>query len=41
MCTAKITVLIGLMIFAIVIDLGGGPTHDRWGFRVSIPTKAK
>ena len=29
----KIITILGLIIFAIVIDLGGGPTHDRLGFR--------
>jgi amino acid transporter len=25
--------VLALIIFGIVIDLGGGPTHDRLGFR--------
>lgn len=29
----KIVALIGLLILSLVIDLGGGPTHDRLGFR--------
>ncbi|KAL8276934.1 hypothetical protein RQP46_010662 [Phenoliferia psychrophenolica] len=29
----KIITLTGLIIFGIVIDLGGGPSHDRIGFR--------
>lgn len=29
----KILVMIGLMIFALVLALGGGPDHDRKGFR--------
>ena len=29
----KIIAIIGLIIFAIIIDLGGGPTKDRLGFR--------
>ncbi|KAL8968605.1 MAG: hypothetical protein Q9183_002385 [Haloplaca sp. 2 TL-2023] len=29
----KIVTIVGLIIFAVVIDLGGGPTHDRLGFR--------
>lgn len=29
----KIITIIGLLILAIVIDLGGAPTHDRLGFR--------
>ena len=29
----KIVTIIGLIIFAFIIDLGGGPTHDRLGFR--------
>lgn len=31
--SVKIITITGLIIFAIVIDLGGGPTHDRLGFR--------
>ncbi|CAK7204217.1 hypothetical protein SEUCBS139899_006971 [Sporothrix eucalyptigena] len=29
----KIITIIGLLILGLVIDLGGGPTHDRIGFR--------
>lgn len=29
----KIITIIGLLILALVIDLGGAPTHDRLGFR--------
>ncbi|MCJ1300671.1 hypothetical protein MMC08_003468 [Hypocenomyce scalaris] len=29
----KIVTIVGLLIFALCIDLGGGPTHDRLGFR--------
>ncbi|KAL8942926.1 MAG: hypothetical protein Q9216_001401 [Gyalolechia sp. 2 TL-2023] len=29
----KIITIVGLLIFALIIDLGGGPTHDRLGFR--------
>lgn len=29
----KIIVLCGLIIMGIVLDLGGGPKHDRIGFR--------
>ncbi|KAK4073546.1 uncharacterized protein Triagg1_5372 [Trichoderma aggressivum f. europaeum] len=29
----KIVTLVGLLILSLVIDLGGGPTHDRLGFR--------
>ena len=29
----KICLIVGLIIAGIVIDLGGGPTHDRIGFR--------
>ncbi|KAL7906428.1 amino acid permease/ SLC12A domain-containing protein [Trichoderma velutinum] len=29
----KIVALVGLLILSLVIDLGGGPTHDRLGFR--------
>ncbi|KAK4689407.1 hypothetical protein P7C73_g696, partial [Tremellales sp. Uapishka_1] len=31
--TFKVVVLTGLMIMSLALDLGGGPTHDRWGFR--------
>ena len=33
MSSIKVIVLVGLIIFGIVLDLGGGPTHDRIGFR--------
>jgi amino acid transporter len=33
--TFKIITLTGLMIMALVIDLGGGPDHHRIGFAVS------
>lgn len=29
----KILTLVGLIILGIILDLGGGPTHDRIGFR--------
>lgn len=29
----KIITIVGLILFAFIIDLGGGPTHDRLGFR--------
>ena len=29
----KILTIIGLILMAVVLDLGGGPTHDRLGFR--------
>ncbi|KAL8852201.1 MAG: hypothetical protein Q9221_002911 [Calogaya cf. arnoldii] len=29
----KIITIVGFIIFAFIIDLGGGPTHDRLGFR--------
>lgn len=29
----KIITIVGLLILALVIDLGGGPNHDRLGFR--------
>ena len=29
----KIITIVGLIIFAFIVDLGGGPTHDRLGFR--------
>lgn len=31
--TVKVITVVGFIIFAIVVDLGGGPTHDRIGFR--------
>jgi amino acid permease len=30
----KIVTIIGLIILALVLDLGGGPTGDRLGFRL-------
>ncbi|POW07454.1 hypothetical protein PSTT_08234, partial [Puccinia striiformis] len=33
-CSAiKVTAIVGLIILGIVLDLGGGPNHDRIGFR--------
>ncbi|OJT12498.1 Lysine-specific permease [Trametes pubescens] len=32
-CTVKIVTIVGLLILGIVLDLGGGPNHDRIGFR--------
>ncbi|KAH9916129.1 amino acid permease [Amylocystis lapponica] len=32
-CSIKIVTIVGLIILGIVLDLGGGPTHDRIGFR--------
>jgi len=29
----KLLAIVGLLLFAFIIDLGGGPTHDRLGFR--------
>lgn len=29
----KIITIIGLLLFAVIVDLGGSPTHDRIGFR--------
>ena len=31
--SVKIVTIVGLIIFAFIIDLGGGPTRDRLGFR--------
>jgi amino acid transporter len=31
-----VTVLTGLILLGLIIDLGGGPDHDRRGFRVSL-----
>lgn len=31
--SVKILTIVGLIIFAFIIDLGGGPTKDRLGFR--------
>lgn len=33
MSTCKVLVLVGLLLLGIILDLGGGPTHDRIGFR--------
>jgi amino acid transporter len=33
MSAIKVIVLCGLIILGIVLDLGGGPSHDRIGFR--------
>jgi len=30
--------LTGLILLGLIIDLGGGPDHDRLGFRVSMPS---
>jgi len=30
----KISLIVGLILAGLVIDLGGGPNHDRIGFRV-------
>ncbi|KAF7331870.1 Amino acid permease [Mycena kentingensis (nom. inval.)] len=32
-CSIKVLTITGLIIFGIIIDLGGGPNHDRIGFR--------
>ncbi|KAI9826420.1 MAG: hypothetical protein M1819_007383 [Sarea resinae] len=29
----KIITIVGLLLLALILDLGGGPTHDRLGFR--------
>lgn len=29
----KIITIVGLLILSLIIDLGGGPDHDRRGFR--------
>lgn len=31
--SVKIITIVGLLILAVVLDLGGGPSHDRLGFR--------
>lgn len=31
--SVKIITIVGLLIMAFIVDLGGGPTHDRLGFR--------
>lgn len=31
--SVKILTIVGLIILAVILDLGGGPTHDRLGFR--------
>ncbi|KAK0489295.1 general APC amino acid permease [Armillaria novae-zelandiae] len=33
----KLSTIIGLLLAGLVIDLGGGPNHDRIGFRASAP----
>lgn len=33
----KVIAFLVLIILGIVIDLGGGPTHDRIGFRYVLP----
>lgn len=33
MSTCKVLVLVGLLLLGIILDLGGGPNHDRIGFR--------
>lgn len=33
----KVILIIGLLITGLVIDLGGGPTGERIGFRVTTP----
>ncbi len=33
MACVKVIVIVGLMILCIVLALGGGPNHDRTGFR--------
>jgi len=32
-CSIKVVTIVGLIILGIVLDLGGGPNHDRLGFR--------
>ncbi len=32
-----VSTIIGLLLAGLVIDLGGGPNHDRIGFRASTP----
>ncbi|KAF9231741.1 amino acid permease [Melanogaster broomeanus] len=32
-CSIKVVTITGLIILGIIIDLGGGPNHDRIGFR--------
>ncbi|PWN52633.1 hypothetical protein IE53DRAFT_384890 [Violaceomyces palustris] len=32
-CSIKILCIVGLIILAFILDLGGGPSHDRLGFR--------
>ena len=32
-CSIKVVTIVGLIILGIVLDLGGGPNHDRIGFR--------
>ena len=33
LASIKIIAIVGLILFAVIIDLGGGPTKDRLGFR--------
>ncbi len=35
--SVAVTLIIGLLITGLVIDLGGGPTGERIGFRVIDP----
>ncbi|KAI0644691.1 amino acid permease [Trametes meyenii] len=32
-CSVKVVTITGLLILGIILDLGGGPNHDRIGFR--------
>ncbi|KAI0661389.1 amino acid permease [Cubamyces menziesii] len=32
-CSIKVVTIVGLIILGIILDLGGGPNHDRIGFR--------
>lgn len=33
MSTIKVLVLVGLILLSLILALGGGPNHDRTGFR--------
>ena len=33
--TVVVSLIIGLIFAGLIIDLGGGPNHERIGFRVS------
>ena len=33
----KISLIVGLILAGLIVDLGGGPDHDRIGFRVRLP----